>query len=151
MFFFESHGSALSQKKKNFSFATPAARHHACGRQVLEAGLPAMVEKPLATTSEDAADLVKLNEEELPIVADLLELPDNNASAEALREKYNLEAIILTRGKPGTTDYTARGGIHTGCAVDSRDQPGASAPEFHKLPPRQDTISRRAEPPCRRG
>ena len=56
-----------------------------------------------------AADLVKLNEEELPIVADLLELPDNNASAEALREKYNLEALILTRGKNGTTAITAEG------------------------------------------
>ncbi len=50
--------------------ATPAARHHACGRQVLEAGLPAMVEKPLATTSEDAADLVKLSrEKKVPLLA----------------------------------------------------------------------------------
>ena len=56
-----------------------------------------------------AADLVKLNDEELPIVADLLELPDNNARAEAMREKYNLDAVILTRGGQGTAAHTAEG------------------------------------------
>jgi fructokinase len=71
-----------------------------------------------------AADLVKLNEEELPIVADLLELPDNNASAEALREKYNLEALILTRGKQGTTAYTAEG-WHEGAPASFPSAPNA--------------------------
>jgi fructokinase len=57
------------------------------------------------------ADLVKLNDEEITTVANQLGLPEGNARAlaEALREKYNLEAVILTRGKHGTTAITAEG------------------------------------------
>ena len=58
-----------------------------------------------------AADLVKLNDEEITTVANQLGLPEGNARAhaEALRQKYNLEALILTRGKNGTTAITAEG------------------------------------------
>ena len=58
-----------------------------------------------------AGDLVKLNEEELPIVADLLELPVGDACArtEAMRAKYDLDAVIFTRGKQGTAASTREG------------------------------------------
>jgi predicted dehydrogenase len=38
----------------------PPAMHYACGRQVLEAGLPLMMEKPPAMRVEEAAELVAL-------------------------------------------------------------------------------------------
>ena len=60
-----------------------------------------------------AADLIKLNDEEIATVADQLNLPESNprARAEALRAKYNLQALILTQGKQGTAAHTAEGWI----------------------------------------
>ncbi len=60
-----------------------------------------------------AADLVKLNDEEIDLVAELLDLPGDNALArtEAIHKKYKLEALILTRGKLGTTACTLKGWI----------------------------------------
>jgi fructokinase len=57
------------------------------------------------------ANLVKLNDEEIEIVASMLDLPsgDSRLSAEALLENYDLEAVIFTRGKRGTAAYTAKG------------------------------------------
>jgi len=43
--------------------STPTATHYALGRQVLEAGKHALIEKPLTTNSREAADLVRLAEE----------------------------------------------------------------------------------------
>lgn len=50
------------------------------------------------------ATLVKLNEHELPVVAELLEIPAGAEDAEtaALIERFSLDAIVLTRGKRGT-------------------------------------------------
>jgi fructokinase len=50
------------------------------------------------------ATLVKLNEEELPVVAELLGMPVGTEDEEiaALRERFSLEAVVLTRGKQGT-------------------------------------------------
>ena len=72
------------------------------------------------------ADLVKLNDEEIITVANQLGLPEGNARAhaEALREKYNLEAVILTRGKQGTTAYTAEG-WHEGAPASFPSAPNA--------------------------
>jgi len=73
-----------------------------------------------------AADLVKLNDEEIATVANQLGLPEGNARAhaEALRQKYNLEAVILTRGKQGTTAYTAVG-WHEGAPASFPSAPNA--------------------------
>jgi fructokinase len=59
------------------------------------------------------ANLVKLNDEEIEIVASMLDLPsgDSRLGAEALLENYDLEAVIFTRGKRGTTAYTAKGWV----------------------------------------
>jgi fructokinase len=59
------------------------------------------------------ANLVKLNDEEIEIVASMLDLPsgDSRLSAEALLENYDLEAVIFTRGKRGTAAYTAKGWV----------------------------------------
>lgn len=39
--------------------ATPSSLHVAVGRQLLEAGVPTLIEKPIASSVEDARDLVK--------------------------------------------------------------------------------------------
>ena len=72
-----------------------------------------------------AADLVKLNDEELEIVCNLTEADD----AEALRQQFNLRALILTRGKDGTAALTDDGWIEGATAtyprVDGADTVGA--------------------------
>src|SRR3954468_18261959 len=40
--------------------ATPTTYHHAIGMDLLKAGLPLLVEKPLALTAAEASDLVSL-------------------------------------------------------------------------------------------
>ena len=57
------------------------------------------------------ADLVKLNDEEIDTVAQLLDLPEGDVRfrAEALRANYDLEAVIFTRGKLGTAACKADG------------------------------------------
>ena len=57
------------------------------------------------------ADLVKLNDEELSAVGQLLQLPEGDARSrvEAMRAKYDLDAVIFTRGQRGTTACTADG------------------------------------------
>ena len=57
------------------------------------------------------AALVKLNDEEIDPVADLLQLPagEPRARVEAMRAQYNLEAVIFTRGKAGTAACTTDG------------------------------------------
>ena len=57
------------------------------------------------------ADLVKLNDEEIDTVAQLLGLPEGDARsrAEVLRANYELEAVIFTRGKRGTAASIAEG------------------------------------------
>ena len=57
------------------------------------------------------AGLVKLNDEEIDPVADLLQLPagESRMRVEVLREQYDLEAVIFTRGKAGTAACTAAG------------------------------------------
>lgn len=57
------------------------------------------------------AALVKLNDEEIDPVADLLQLPagEPRARVEAMRAQYDLEAVIFTRGKAGTAACTTDG------------------------------------------
>lgn len=55
----------------------------------------------------ELATIVKLNDEELPIVGKLLGVDD----AEQLRKTYQLEAVVLTRGSEGVAAATAQGFI----------------------------------------
>ena len=57
------------------------------------------------------ADLVKLNDEEIDTVAQLLGLPEGDARsrAEAMRSQYDLDAVIFTRGQRGTAACTTDG------------------------------------------
>jgi len=57
------------------------------------------------------ADLVKLNDEEIETVAVLLKFSegDPQKQVEAMREEFELDAVVFTRGKKGTTACTADG------------------------------------------
>ena len=56
-------------------------------------------------------NLVKLNDEEIDTVAQLLGLPEGDARsrAETMRSQYDLDAVIFTRGQRGTAACTADG------------------------------------------
>jgi len=57
------------------------------------------------------ANLVKLNDEEIDTVAQLLGLPEGDARTRAqdMQSKYDLDAVIFTRGQRGTAACTADG------------------------------------------
>jgi len=77
------------------------------------------------------ADLVKLNDEELSAVGQLLQLPEGDALSrtEAMRMKYDLDAIIFTRGERGTAASTADGWVEgepaSFSAAENADSVGA--------------------------
>ena len=54
------------------------------------------------------ADILKVNNEELPIVLELLEVKDINE----LITRYNLKMVLLTSGKDGSDVFTANGHFH---------------------------------------
>lgn len=58
-----------------------------------------------------AANVMKLNDEELSTVAGLLNIPEGDVRmrTEAIRERYDLDAVIFTRGKLGTAATTRDG------------------------------------------
>ncbi len=60
---FESVEAALADGFDGFTIATPAETHFEIARQVIEAGRPVLVEKPLTLRSEDARSLVALARE----------------------------------------------------------------------------------------
>jgi fructokinase len=70
------------------------------------------------------ASVVKLNEEELPVVARHLALPERGLAAqlETLRTRFNLRAVVLTRGARGTLWSDALG------------QTEAAGPRFEPAP-----------------
>lgn len=57
---FHSLAEALNQNFDGFTVATPAATHVAVASQIIEAGKPLLVEKPLALTSGEARQLKEL-------------------------------------------------------------------------------------------
>jgi UDP-2-acetamido-3-amino-2,3-dideoxy-glucuronate N-acetyltransferase len=59
----------LDVKPDGIVIATPSLTHYTLGKQVIEAGIPLYVEKPLATTLSDAQALVTLAEaKQLPLM-----------------------------------------------------------------------------------
>ncbi len=69
----------------------------------------------IARQSVELATVVKLNEAELPRVVRLLGIADENATpeeqAEALRRRFGLEVVVLTRGAEGTLLFSNQGTI----------------------------------------
>ena len=84
---------------------------------------------PLVQESCRLASVVKLNQEELPRVAELLGLKAGNGAdelASRLRCDYDLEAVVLTRGADGTRLMSATGASEARVPVFDRE-PGADS------------------------
>ncbi len=86
----------------------------------------------IVTRSCEHASIIKLNDEELPIVCGLLglssvgkgEVDELDRKASALLQKFNLQMVALTRGPRGTTLFTP-GGRYQGGAVEYPHAGGA--------------------------
>ncbi len=73
------------------------------------------------------ADILKLNDEEIPVIGKLTGLyGDADGVAEGLIEKYSLKMIALTRGDKGSVLYTSESvSEHPGIPAEVRDSVGA--------------------------
>jgi fructokinase len=77
--------------------------------------------------SLDVADVLKMNETELPILSDMLEVSgDETAQLRAIRKRFDLDLIIYTRGAAGSRLVTEHVDIsHPGCPTTVVDAVGA--------------------------
>jgi predicted dehydrogenase len=92
--------------------AAPTEAHHPLGRQVLERGLPLLMEKPLTLGLAEAEDLVQLSAKgEVPLVCGLLERY-NPAVMTAMRLVEQPRHVVAVRHSP----YVAR--IRNGVSSD---------------------------------
>ena len=86
----------------------------------------------ILSRSCERATIVKLNDEELPIVCELLglagvgrgEVDEVDRKAQGLLKKFDLKMVAFTRGERGTVLHTS-GGRHEGPAVSYRRAPNA--------------------------
>lgn len=78
-------------------------------------------------TSLRSADVLKLNEEELPILAGMLELSgDESTLLHAIRSRFHLELLVFTRGHRGSRMITSQmDESHPGCPAQVADTVGA--------------------------
>ena len=116
--------SAVSRRTiRDFLAATPAAclrifdinlRQHYYSGEII-------------TTSLQTANVLKLNDEELPEIARLLSIPgDEEEVLKTLRERFDLTLIALTKGDRGSLLLTADGqSIHAGQPAEIADTVGA--------------------------
>ena len=78
-------------------------------------------------TSLEHADILKLNDEEVPIVARLLGLEgDMETVCRQVLTDYSLRAVILTRGADGCSIYHEKGSVfHPSACIKVADTVGA--------------------------
>lgn len=68
---------------------------------------PPFITKEVIVESMKAADLVKINGDELLELTSILELPEEqDAAVESLMTKYDIATLVVTRGAEGATAYT---------------------------------------------
>ena len=133
---------ALAQRTDAVCFGSLAQRHEA-SRTAILSFLKAMPEGSLRIfdinlrlqyytretihTSLEHADILKLNDEEVPIVARLLGLEGYmEAVCSQVLTDYGLRAVILTRGANGCSIYHEKGSvIHPSACIEVADTVGA--------------------------
>jgi fructokinase len=81
----------------------------------------------IVTASLDLANVLKINDQELPMIAELLDLPvEEGDTISTLLEQFNLRLIALTRGPRGSSLYTPEeSSHHDGFPVEIVDTVGA--------------------------
>ena len=133
---------ALAQRTDAACFGSLAQRHEA-SRAAILSFLKAMPEGSLRIfdinlrlqyytretihTSLEHTDILKLNDEEVPIVARLLGLEgDMEAVCRQVLTDYSLRAVILTRGADGCLIYHEKGSVfHPSACIKVADTVGA--------------------------
>ena len=133
---------ALAQRTDAACFGSLAQRHEA-SRTTILSFLKAMPEGSLRIfdinlrlqyytretihTSLEHADILKLNDEEVPIVARLLGLEgDMETVCRQVLTDYSLRAVILTRGADGCSIYHEKGSVfHPSACIKVADTVGA--------------------------
>ena len=133
---------ALAQRTDAVCFGSLAQRHEV-SRTAILSFLKAMPEGSLRIfdinlrlqyytretihTSLEHADILKLNDEEVPIVARLLGLEgDMEAVCRQVLTDYSLRAVILTRGADGCLIYHEKGSVfHPSACIKVADTVGA--------------------------
>ncbi|HEY3266945.1 MAG TPA: carbohydrate kinase [Armatimonadota bacterium] len=95
--------------------------------RVLDLNLrPPFTDHAVILSSLERADVVKLNDEELAVLAELLLLPSGEeAGVRSLRERYSLRVVALTRGSRGSLLYDGDISEHPGVAARVVDTVGA--------------------------
>lgn len=94
----------LAQRSAASRQALQAVLGRTSGKRFLDLNLrQPWFDRDIVERSLETADLLKLNGEELAVVADLLELPKASAREQATRliESHALEAILVTEGAEG--------------------------------------------------
>lgn len=87
----------------------------------------AFYDREIIESSLGLASVLKLNDDELPVLADLLAIPGDPLTAmEELARRYRLRALALTKGARGSLLYDGdRFFAHHGYAVEVADTVGA--------------------------
>ena len=132
----------MAQRTDAVCFGSLAQRHEA-SRTAILSFLKAMPEGSLRIfdinlrlqyytretihTSLEHADILKLNDEEVPIIARLLGLEgDMEAVCRQVLSDYGLRAVILTRGADGCSIYHEKGSVfHPSACIEVADTVGA--------------------------
>jgi fructokinase len=123
----------LAQRSERSRQALAAVLESSPARRFLDLNLrPGQVIEPVVTHSLQAADIVKLNEEELQSLFQWyfqigrndapLSTEEVHAACRALMDRFSLEALIVTLGHRGSVYFAADGSL-----VANRDNP---APPF---------------------
>ena len=123
----------LAQRSERSRQALAAVLESSPARRFLDLNLrPGQVIEPIVTRSLQAADIVKLNEEELQSLFQWyfqigrndapLSTEEVHAACRALMDRFSLEALIVTLGHRGSVYFGADGSL-----VANRDNP---APPF---------------------
>lgn len=124
--YFGTLGQRTPQARETYGTLLAHAPHHAlriCDLNLRQEYFSADV----LAASLARANVVKLNDDELPVLADTIDLPhDPHPFMEALADCYELSCVALTRGKRGSL-LLADGqfSAHSGNTVEVRDTVGA--------------------------
>jgi fructokinase len=119
----------LAQRSERSRQALAAVLESSAARRFLDLNLrPGQVIEPVVTHSLQAADIVKLNEEELQSLFQWyfqigrndapLSTEEVHAACRALMDRFSLEALIVTLGHRGSVYFAADGSL-----VANRDNP----------------------------
>jgi len=88
---------------------------------------PPFISAPVIIDSLELADVLKLNDAELPVLAEILGLAGNETDRlRALRKRFDLDLVVYTRGEQGSRLLSAAGDeSHPGCPANVVDTVGA--------------------------